>query len=139
MLTTVRMQEKGQVTIPNDVRRRLKLKKGDMVTFLDTSEGVVICSLDQAIQELQRLLAMKLGERSQSLKDLLSVSQNLGDEAATEKFGLSTEERSLFYQVLQLRAQIALESIRNSAEANETTRLSDAEINAEIQAVRRGS
>ena len=52
MLTTVRVQEKGQVTIPREIRRRLKLKKGDLVTFVNTANGVVIQSLEQAANDL---------------------------------------------------------------------------------------
>ena len=32
----VRVQEKGQVTLPADVRKRLGIKKGDLVAFVET-------------------------------------------------------------------------------------------------------
>lgn len=37
-----RAQEKGQVTIPAEIRRRLGLEKGDFVAFVDTEAGVLI-------------------------------------------------------------------------------------------------
>ena len=37
--TFVRVQEKGQVTLPLEIRRKLKLKKGDLVTFVETEDG----------------------------------------------------------------------------------------------------
>lgn len=40
--TIVRVQEKGQVTIPLEIRRKLKLTKGDLVTFIETQNGVVV-------------------------------------------------------------------------------------------------
>ena len=40
--TAVRVQEKGQVTLPRAVRKKLNLKKGDLVTFVETPEGIVI-------------------------------------------------------------------------------------------------
>jgi AbrB family looped-hinge helix DNA binding protein len=52
MITTVRVQEKGQVTIPRDIRRLLKLKKGDLVTFISTENGVLIKTLDLAADDL---------------------------------------------------------------------------------------
>ena len=38
----VRIQEKGQVTIPLKIRNKLKLKRGDMVMFVETEEGVLL-------------------------------------------------------------------------------------------------
>jgi AbrB family looped-hinge helix DNA binding protein len=38
----VRIQEKGQVTLPAAVRRKLNLKKGDLVTVEETDDGVLI-------------------------------------------------------------------------------------------------
>jgi AbrB family looped-hinge helix DNA binding protein len=38
----VRVQERGQVTLPADVRRRLGLKKGDLVAVTETPEGLLI-------------------------------------------------------------------------------------------------
>jgi len=38
----VRIQEKGQVTIPRKIRKRLNLKKGDLVVFVETDSGVMV-------------------------------------------------------------------------------------------------
>ncbi|MBM3125597.1 MAG: AbrB/MazE/SpoVT family DNA-binding domain-containing protein [Chloroflexi bacterium] len=38
----MRIQEKGQVTIPTKIRRKLNLRKGDMVMFVETEAGVLI-------------------------------------------------------------------------------------------------
>lgn len=38
----VRVQERGQVTLPAEVRRRLGLKKGDVVAVVETDDGVFI-------------------------------------------------------------------------------------------------
>ena len=40
--TIVRIQEKGQVTLPAAARRRLGLKKGDLVAVEQTAEGMFI-------------------------------------------------------------------------------------------------
>lgn len=137
MLTTVRVQEKGQVTIPRDLRRRLRLRKGDMVTFIETSQGVVIRPVEEAVQELQQALEKRLAQRGQSLDALLAASQEMGGDQVARKFELDDDVREMFYQVLQLRAQIALEAIRNAAEANGTMQLGEEDIDAEIQAIRR--
>ncbi len=38
----VRMQEKGQVTIPTEIRKKLGLKRGDLVAVMETPDGVYI-------------------------------------------------------------------------------------------------
>ena len=38
----VRIQEKGQVTLPAAMRKKLGLKKGDLVAVLETPDGVLI-------------------------------------------------------------------------------------------------
>lgn len=38
----VRIQEKGQVTIPRQIRKKLNLKRGDLVVFVETDEGVIV-------------------------------------------------------------------------------------------------
>jgi antitoxin PrlF len=40
----VRVQEKGQVTIPSQIRKKLNLKQGDLVVFVETESGVVVKS-----------------------------------------------------------------------------------------------
>ena len=42
MNTYVRIQEKGQVTIPTKIRKKLNLRKGDVVMFVETEAGVFI-------------------------------------------------------------------------------------------------
>ena len=38
----VRVQEKGQVTIPHQIRKKLNLKQGDLVVFVETESGVMV-------------------------------------------------------------------------------------------------
>lgn len=38
----VRIQEKGQVTIPRQIRKKLNLKRGDLVVFVETEAGVIV-------------------------------------------------------------------------------------------------
>jgi AbrB family looped-hinge helix DNA binding protein len=38
----VRIQQKGQVTIPYRIRKKLNLKRGDLVVFVETDSGVMI-------------------------------------------------------------------------------------------------
>ena len=38
----VRVQEKGQVTIPRQIRKKLNLNPGDLVIFVETEAGVMV-------------------------------------------------------------------------------------------------
>ena len=38
----VRVQEKGQVTLPTELRKRLGIQKGDLVAVTETPEGLLI-------------------------------------------------------------------------------------------------
>ena len=62
-ISAIRVQEKGQVTIPLEIRRKLGLKKGDFVTFIETGEGIVIKPAEvialQALDEINRILTDK--------------------------------------------------------------------------------
>jgi AbrB family looped-hinge helix DNA binding protein len=81
MINTVRVQEKGQVTIPANIRRRLKLKKGDLVTFIATENGVVIKSLDLTAGDLLDALRKKLQAKGISLETILENAQKMSSDA----------------------------------------------------------
>jgi AbrB family looped-hinge helix DNA binding protein len=130
------MQEKGQVTIPSDIRKKLRLRKGDLVTFVEKENGVVIQPVEAAAQELFDSLEKSLNMRGHTLEAVLGAYQRIGGEGAGRQFGLSDDEKSTLYMVLQLQAQQALEAIRNQAELPRQYQLSDDEIEAEIQDAR---
>ncbi len=137
MITTVRVQEKGQVTIPRNIRRQLHLKKGDLVTFVSTENGVVIKTLALAAEDLLESLRRNLLARGVHLDAILERSQRISSEALAKEFGLSKEEQNVLYQALQLKAQAAVEAIRSGAEASGSGELTEEDIEAEILEVRK--
>ena len=137
MITTVRVQEKGQVTIPRDIRRQLKLKKGDLITFVSTENGFVIKTLDLAANDLLAVLATSLQTRGIQLEEVLTRARNTSSVRVIQEFKLRVEESNILYQALQLRAQAAVESIRTIAESSPTYEITDGVIEAEIHEVRK--
>lgn len=137
MITTVRVQEKGQVTIPRDIRRLLKLKKGDLVTFISTENGVVIKPIDSAADDLLVILGKSLNSRKIQIEQVLTRAKTTGSDRLAVEFNLSQEERDLLYQALQLKAQAAVESIRLIAESSPTYEITDEDIETEIYEVRK--
>jgi AbrB family looped-hinge helix DNA binding protein len=58
MLDVARLSVKGQVTIPVDVRRRLGLKEGDKVVFMEKNSNIVLLNSNRlAFEEFQRDMA----------------------------------------------------------------------------------
>ena len=139
MISTVRVQEKGQVTIPRSIRRQLKLKKGDLVTFVSTENGVVIKTLDLAANDLLTSLAKSLQSRGIQIADVIDRSQKVGADVLTREFNLLPEERNLLFQSLQLKAQAAVEAIRSVADSVSSAGLTEDDIEAEIQGSRKQS
>ena len=59
---TVRIGEKGQITVPIDVRQREKLEKGTQVEIIDLGEGSLF--LNKIDKKKELLLALRiLGKR----------------------------------------------------------------------------
>ena len=57
----VRIQEKGQVTIPYRIRKKLNLKRGDLVVFVETESGVIIkpasvVAMDEKREEVKAIV-----------------------------------------------------------------------------------
>ena len=58
MLDVARISVKGQVTIPVEVRKKLKLKNGDKVVFIEKSGEIVLMNSNRlAFEEFQRDMA----------------------------------------------------------------------------------
>ena len=72
----VRVQKKGQVTIPLEFRQKLNLKKGDLVTFVETKNGVLIKPAELVRAETLDEIGAALREKGISLDDILKEKQN---------------------------------------------------------------
>ncbi len=89
----VRVQEKGQVTLPADVRRRLGLKKGDLVAVEETEEGVLITPQEiLAVRALDRI-GQALKKRGLSLDELIESGREIRGRMVKEKYGIDPDEK----------------------------------------------
>lgn len=89
-LSTV--QEKGQVTIPAEIRRKLGLKKGDYVAFVETEDGVLISRREVVTMKALREIGESLKEKGISLEDLLESGRDIRAELLEEIYGIDTEQ-----------------------------------------------
>ena len=73
-----RVQKKGQVTIPVEMRDKLGLKEGDLVAFTETDDGILISRQEVlAMRALDRIGAL-LKEQGVSLDELMELVREEG-------------------------------------------------------------
>ena len=88
----VRVQEKGQVTLPTEVRKRLGLKKGDLVAVIETPEGVLITPQQVvAAKALDRIGAV-LQEQGLTLEDLMDSGREERAAILKERYGIQPDQ-----------------------------------------------
>ncbi len=90
--TTVRVQEKGQVTIPLEIRKKLNLKKGDFVTFIPTDKGIVVQPVEVLITAALDKVGEELAERGVSLEQLIERGRDIRGELLKEVYGLTDSQ-----------------------------------------------
>ena len=84
----VRVQEKGQVTIPSEIRRKLKLKKGDLVVFVETDAGVVIKPAEILVSDALDEIGRALEAKGIDLEELLQRGRERRGELIEKEYGL---------------------------------------------------
>lgn len=92
------VQERGQVTIPAQFRKKYGIEKGDVVAFVETEDGLVIKRREvvatEALEEIGRILR----EQGVELNDLL-VGGAARMAAAEDPFAVVDEMRKAFKDV----------------------------------------
>lgn len=88
----VRVQEKGQVTLPAEVRKRLGIKKGDLVAVLDTEEGVLITPQELVATRALDRIGEVLKERGVSLEELIESGRQLRGRIIEDQYGIHPDE-----------------------------------------------
>lgn len=88
--TFVRVQEKGQVTLPAAIRRRLGLKKGDLVAIVATPDGVLITPQEVVASQALDEIGAILREHGLSLEELIESGRESRDELVRERYGIES-------------------------------------------------
>lgn len=90
----VRVQEKGQVTLPAAARRRLGIKKGDIVAVTETAEGFLI--VPQAVIAANDIETMRriLEAEGFSLEELIESGREIRGELMRETYGIESDPSS---------------------------------------------
>jgi AbrB family looped-hinge helix DNA binding protein len=85
----VRVQEKGQVTIPQEIRKKLGLKRGDLVAVVETPEGVFITPQQVVATKALGQIGDILKEKGLSLAEVISSGRELRTDILQETYGIT--------------------------------------------------
>ena len=91
MLMTKKMftiQENGQVTIPMALRKRYGLKKGDVVVFEETEDGLLISLKESMAMKLLDDIGNGLKAKGITLEELIESGRNAREGIIKEKYNL---------------------------------------------------
>ena len=91
-LSTV--QEKGQITIPAEIRKKLGLKKGDLVAFVETEDGVLISPREIVALNALREIGESLKARGISPEELMASGREIREDLLKEMYGLEAESET---------------------------------------------
>jgi len=89
----VRVQEKGQVTLPADLRRKLGLKKGDLVAIEETKEGLLITSQEVIAMKALDRVGEALRKRGLSLEELMESGREIRSQIIEEQNAAHPDDR----------------------------------------------
>jgi antitoxin PrlF len=76
----VRVQEKGQVTIPQEIRKKLGLKWGDLVAVMETPDGVFITPQQVVASKALDSIGDILKEQGLSLEELIASGAQIRNQ-----------------------------------------------------------
>ncbi len=82
----VRIQEKGQVTIPTEIRKKLGLKRGDLVAVVETPDGVFITPQQVVANKALDSIGAILKEKGISLEELISSGEQIRKRLVERRF-----------------------------------------------------
>ncbi len=91
MTTYVRIQEKGQVTIPTKIRKKLNLRKGDMVMFVETEAGVLIKPAEVLVSQALDKIGESLRADGITPEKWNKRSRDIRKQLLEEMYGLKAE------------------------------------------------
>jgi antitoxin PrlF len=93
----VRVQEKGQVTIPAEIRKKLGLKRGDLVAVMETPDGIFITPQQVlATKALDRIGDM-LKEQGLALEELTASGRQARTDILQETYGSQETPKDRLY------------------------------------------
>ena len=88
------VQERGQVTIPAEIRKRLGLEKGDLVAFVETEQGVLITPQEVVGTAALDKIGELLKDKGVTLEELIDSGRRIRGELVEECYGLADDDEA---------------------------------------------
>ena len=82
-----RVQDNGQVTIPSEVRKKLGLKKGDLVAFVETEQGIMIAPQETVAADALERIGEILRENELTLEEIMASGREIRGLIAEANYG----------------------------------------------------
>lgn len=89
----VRIQERGQVTIPAGLRKKFGLKKGDFVAVVDAGQGVLITRQEVLAAAALDRIGEILKQQGLSLDELIESGREERGTLLAEAYGIRPDDR----------------------------------------------
>jgi AbrB family looped-hinge helix DNA binding protein len=86
------LQENGQVTLPIEWRKRYGLKKGDVITFQETEDGLLISPREAQIMKLLDEIGEALKQKGISLEEMIESGRDIRQEIYNEKYARDDDD-----------------------------------------------
>ena len=86
------IQENGQVTLPMDFRKKYGLKKGDIVVFKETEDGLLISPREALAMNFLDEIGEALKEKGIDLDDMIESGRAIRQEIYEEKYARDSND-----------------------------------------------
>ena len=84
---SVRLRQRGQMTIPRQLRDALSIQEGDMLTFIQIGDGLFLTPRPLRTFELGNKIADIMDEKGVTLADLLQDLPKIREQSYQERYG----------------------------------------------------
>src|ERR1035437_415209 len=87
-----RVQQKGQITLPVEARRRLGIKQGDLVSVTETADGILITPSELITRREIAALDEALKESGITFEELIESGREIRDQLIKERHGQTPDK-----------------------------------------------
>ena len=86
MVTTIQIRSKGTIIIPAELRKKYKLKEGEVLNIIDLGNGTFVLSPRRSrVDELVDQMRIEMEARGESLESMLTALHDVREEYARKK------------------------------------------------------
>lgn len=89
MISTVQIRQRGNVTLPIDIRKRYKVQDGDTYRLIDIDGILVLVPMAPILPELAREIERARMEAGLSMDELLQGLREQRTRYVAEKYGIT--------------------------------------------------